>query len=149
MSEQKAPLTKRDRQLRSRVWLGVYLPMILGGLVALGLVVVVGVFGFRAENVGGDPASVAGDIAAILVIIQALIVLLVPLALSAALAYLFLRLVRGVHPLLKRGQDLAGQAAVKVEELMDSLAGAFIRVYAQSARWSAIKNYLRRSDVKE
>jgi hypothetical protein len=149
MSEQKAPLTKRDRQLRTRVWLGVYLPVILGGLVALGLVVVVGVFGFREENVGGDPASVAGDVAAILVIIQALIVLLVPLALAAALAYLSLRLVSGVHPLLKRGQDLTAQATAKVKALMNSLADAFIRVYAQGVRWQVIKNYLRRSDVTE
>jgi amino acid transporter len=149
MSEQKAPLTKRDRQLRRRVWLGVYLPVILGGLAALGLVVVVGVFGFREENVGGDPASVGGDVAAIIVIAQVLIIFLIPLALSAALAYLSLRLVRGIHPLLKRGQDLAAQAASKVEGLMDSLAGAFIRVYAQGARWQAIVNYLRRSDVKE
>jgi hypothetical protein len=149
MSEQKAPLTKRDRQLRARVWLGVYLPVILGALVALGLVVAVGVFGFRKENVGGDPASVAGDVAAIIVIIQALIVLLIPLALSAALAFLSVRLVGGVHPFLRRGQDLAARVVAGVERLMDSLAGAFIRVYAQSARWQVIRNYLRRSDVKE
>ena len=88
MSEPKTPLTDRDRQLRKRVWLGVYLPMILGGLVALGLVILVAVLGFREENVGGDPASVAGDVAAILVIAQVLLVLLLPLALLAALAYL-------------------------------------------------------------
>jgi hypothetical protein len=149
MSEQKAPLTKRDRQLRSRVWLGVYLPVMLSGLVCLGLVVVVGVFGLREENVGGDPASVAGDVAAILVIAQALLILLIPLALSAALAYLSFRLVSGVHPLLKRGQDLTMRAAAKVEQLMNSLVGAFVRIYAQGARWQAIKNNLRRSDVTE
>jgi hypothetical protein len=127
--------------------LGVYLPVVLGGLVALGLVVTVGVLGFRTENVGGDPASVAGDAAAIIVLLQALVILLVPLALAVALAYLSIRLVRGVHPFLKQGQDLTARMVVKVEELMSTLANAFIRVYAQGARWQAIKKYLRRSNV--
>jgi len=147
MSEFKSPLTDRDRQLRQRVWLGVYLPMVLGGLVVLGLVVVVAVFGFREQNVGGDPASVLGDVAAIIVILQVLIVLLLPLALSVALAYLSFRLVRAVHPLLKRGQELTEQVTVHVKRLMDSLAVASIRVDAQSARWQVVKRFLRRSNV--
>jgi hypothetical protein len=147
MSEPKTPLTDRDRQLRKRVWLGVYLPMILGGLVALGLVILVAVLGFREENVGGDPASVAGDVAAILVIAQVLLVLLLPLALLAALAYLSFRLIRGVHPLLKRGQELTERVLVQATRLTDSLAGALIRVDAQAARWQVVKRYLRRSNV--
>lgn len=147
MSEPKTPLTDRDRQLRKRVWLGVYLPVILGGLVALGLVILVAVLGFPEENVGGDPTSVAGDVAAILVIAQVLLVLLLPLALSAALAYLSFRLIRGVHPLLKRGQELTERVLLQTTRLTDSLAGPLIRVDAQAARWQVVKRYLRRSNV--
>jgi hypothetical protein len=147
MSENKTPLTKRDRQLRRRVWLGVYLPVVLGGLVALALVVLVAVFGFRTENLGDDPASVASDVAAILVILQALIILLVPLALSVALAYLAVRLNRWIHPLLKRGQDLTALASEKVIGLMDAPTDAVIRAASHGARWQAVKNYLRRSNV--
>jgi hypothetical protein len=147
MSELKAPLTNRDRQLRRRVWLGVYLPLILGGLAVLGLVIAVAVFGFREQNVGGDPASVLADVAAIIVIIQVLILLLLPLALSAALAYLSFRLVRAAHPLLKRGQELTERVTAQVKRLMDSLAAASIRVDAQSVRWQVVKRVLRRSNV--
>jgi hypothetical protein len=149
MSEEKKPLTERDRRLRRRVWLSVYLPMILGGLVVVGLVVVLAILGFREENLAAvdNPASVAGDVAAILVIAQALIILLFPLAIAAGLAYLSIRLVGGVHPLLKRGQDLSAKVALQVNKVMDKVINALIRVYSQGARWQTIKRYLRRSNV--
>jgi hypothetical protein len=149
MSEERKPLTERDRQLRRRVWLSVYLPMILGVLVVVGLVVVLAVLGFREENLAAvdNPASVAGDLAAILVIAQALIILLIPLAIAAGLAYLSIRLVGGVHPLLKRGQDFSAKVVLQVNKVMGKLVDTLVRVYSQGARWQTIKKYLRRSNV--
>lgn len=147
MTEEKAPLTEHDRGLRRRNWLMLYLPMLVGALLALALVVVIGILGFQPENVGGDPASVWGDAAAILVIIQALAVFIIPLALLVGLCALFFWLYTKIRPLLLQVRDLSAQAENKVDQATEALVTRMMKPSIASARLSALKQLLRRPHV--
>ena len=147
MTEEKAPLTEHDKGLRRRNWLMLYLPMIVGALLALALVVVIGILGFRQETVGGDPASVWGDAAAILVIIEALVVFVVPLVLLVGLCALFFWLYVKIRPLLLQGQDLSARAESKVDQATEALVTRMMKPSIASARLSALKQLLRRPHV--
>ena len=144
MTEKRANLTERDRELWRREWQRIYLPLIIGVVLALASVVAISILGFREMNLGGDPASVWGDTAAIIVILQAAVVSLIPLALLLALCALVIWLIIQVHPLLKRGQEITGQVRSKVDELADTLVAALIKPTLLSARVRAIKQLLRR-----
>ena len=147
MTEEKAPLTEHDRGLRRRNWLMLYLPMLVGALLAVALVIVIGILGFRQGNVGGDPASVWGDAAAILVSIEALIVFLIPLALLLGLCALFFWMYIKVRPLLLRGQDLTTQVENKVDQATEALVTRVMKPSIACARLSALKQLLRRIHV--
>jgi hypothetical protein len=147
MTEGTKTLTERDRQLRRREWLYLYLPMIVGALLVLALVAVIAIPGFGEANLGGDPASAWGDTGAVLVIAEALMIGMAPLILVVALCALFIWLMIKVQPLLKQGQDIAGLVQGKVDESADGLVARMVKPYRASARVCAFFDFFRRSNV--
>ena len=147
MTDEKKPLTERDRALRKRQWLVLYLPMILGLILVLALVIVIAVQGFREQNLGQDPASAWGDAAAIIVIIQAMLVSLIPLVLFVALCALFIWLYIKLRPVLQRGQEITEMVYEKTEETTGRLADTLTSPYSFGARVSAFFRFFRRSNV--
>ncbi len=145
MAESKIPLSERDRELRKREWLTIYLPVLLGAVAVVALIIVVAIPGFAPGNLGDDPASVAGDTAAIIVLLQALVLGLFPLAILIALCALFIWLYIKIHPILKRGQEITKQMNLKVDQVADSLVSKFYGPFSLGARLRLIKQVIRRS----
>ena len=145
MTENKMPTSERDRELRKREWLTIYLPVLLGAVAVVALILMVAIPGFAPINVGGGPASAGGDAAAIIVLFQALVLGLIPLIILIAFCALFIWLYIRIHPVLKRGQEITEQMYLKVDQVTDSLVSKFYKPFSLSARLSAIKQYIRRS----
>jgi NADH:ubiquinone oxidoreductase subunit 6 (subunit J) len=144
MSKKRIELTERDRELRRREWLMIYLPLFVGVVLALSLVITISILGLTEVNLGSDPASVWGDTAAIVVSLEVAVISLAFLAVLVLLCALVIWLIAKAHPLLKRGQEITGQVSQKVDELADTLVTAFIKPYSLSARMRAIGLLFRR-----
>ncbi len=144
MTTQETPLNQVDRELRRREWLRIYLPLLIGAALFLAAVVASGVLGFREANLGGDPASVWGDTAAIFVILQVAVISVIPLAVLIALCALVIWLMAQLHPILRRGQGVTEQISQRVDRVADTLVRAIIRLHFPGARLGAIREWLRR-----
>ena len=147
MTERRAPLSERDRALRKREWLRIYIPIGMGAALALALVIVVAALGFKQGNLGGDPASAWGDAAALIVILQVMMITIPFLVLFIALCVLMFKLINWSHPLLRQGQEIAATINEKVSGASDSMVAAAIKPSLSSARMSAVIRFLRRSNV--
>jgi hypothetical protein len=144
MTTKEIPLNQVDRELRRREWLRIYLPLLIGVVLFLAAVVALGILGFREANLGGDPASVWGDTAAIIVILQAAVIGVIPLAILIALCALIIWLIARLHPVLKRGQEITEQISSRVDRIADTLVTTVTRLHLPGARLCAIIQWLRR-----
>jgi hypothetical protein len=144
MTTQETPLNQVDRELRRREWLRIYLPLLIGAALFLAVAVASGVLGFREANLGGDPASVWGDTAAIFVILQVAVICVIPLAVLVALCALVIWLMARLHPVLRRGQEITEQISKRVDRVADTLVTAITRLHFPGARLGAIREWLRR-----
>jgi len=140
----ETPPNQMDTELRRREWLRIYLPLLFGVVLFLAVVVISGVLGFREANLGGDPASVLGDTAAILVILQVAAITVIPLAVLVALCALVMWLMARLHPVLRQGQEVSERIRKRVDRLSDTLVTTVIRLSSPGARLVAIKQWLRR-----
>jgi hypothetical protein len=140
----ETPLNRIDSELRRREWLRIYLPLLIGAVLFLTMVVASGVLGFREANLGGDPASVWGDTAAILIIFQVAAISVVPLVALVALCALVIWLMARLHPVLRQVQGITEQIDERVGRLADTLVTRVIRLHSPSARLGAIRQWLRR-----
>lgn len=147
MSNQASAHNRRDRELRRREWLMIYLPLTVGSLLALTLVVVIGIQGFRQGALGEDPASVWGDTAAIIVILEACLFGLILLIIVLAGCALVLWFIGKSQPLLKRGQDFTGVVSQKADALANRLVSSFIAACSLNARLRGLVGFRRRRDV--
>lgn len=147
MTENQKNRTERDRVLHRRDWLMIYLPLGVGLALFLTLVLTLSILGFQEANVGGDPASVWGDTAAIIVILEVAVISLFPLLVLVGLCALFFWLFIKVQPALRRGQEITRQVNEKVDQSADALVAGTIKPYLFCARLRALSGVLRRKDV--
>lgn len=147
MTTKDPPLNRFDSELRRREWLRIYLPLLVGTLLSLAAVVLSAVLSFKGANVGGDPASVWGDTAALLVIVQVLAIGVIPLVILIALSAVILWLIARLHPVLGQMQAISEQVRDKVAGFGDAAVAAVIKMQKPGARLRAIKQRLRRQDV--
>jgi hypothetical protein len=138
------PPTERDRQLKKRQWLALYLPIMVSVALGLTAVTLVAVLGLKAGNLGGDPASAWGDAAAVLVVLQVAMLGLVLLVLLVSLCALFFWLYGKTRPVLHGGQDFALVVSQRVEKPAGRLVGLLARPYSLGARVRTLTQWLRR-----
>ncbi len=147
MTTKDPPLNRFDSELRRREWLRIYIPLLVGTVLSLAIVVLSAVLGFKGANVGGDPASVWGDTAALLVIVQVLAIGVIPLVILIALSAAIVWLIARLHPVLGQMQAISEQVRDKVAGFGDAAVAAVIKMKKPGARLRAIKQRLRRQDV--
>lgn len=141
MTDDETTPNERDRELHRREWLRIYLPVLLGAVLATALIVVIAVIGFKPENLAADPASVWGDTAAIIVALQVGIVCLVVLALIGALCALFIWLIVKLDPLLRRGQEITEMVNSRVDLVANRVVDRLIKMNSLGARVRGIRQF--------
>ncbi len=134
MTNNETTPNNRDRELRRREWLRIYLPLLLGAVLATAGIVIIASIGFERENLAADPASVWGDAAAIIVAIQFGMISLVALVLIGALCALFIWLIIRLNPLLRRGQEITELANYRVDLVANRVVESLIKMNSLGAR---------------
>lgn len=148
MSDSDNLVPERERELGRRDWLMIYSPMAIGTVLALSLVIAIAVLGFQRGNLSGDPASVWGDAAAIIVLVEVTVMLVVVLALTVALCALFFWLYVNIHPPLRAGQELSGRIALQADSVASRLVEVFAKPSLIIARVRAVLDFIRRQNVR-
>lgn len=144
MTTTEPPKSQVDSELRRREWLRIYVPILVGAVLCLAAVVLSGIVGYGQANGRGNPVSVWGDTAALLVMVQVAAVCVIPLALLIALCAATVWLIARLHPPLQRGREITEQIHNRVDGLGDSVVSAVTRLHLPGARFSALKQWLRR-----
>lgn len=141
MTDNETTPNERDRELRRREWLRIYLPILLGVVLAAALIVVIASIGLERENLAADPASVWGDAAAIIVALQVGMICLVVLGLIGALCAVFIWLIIKLDPLLRRGQEITELANYRVDLIANRVVETLIKMNALGARVRGIRQF--------
>ncbi|NOR81991.1 MAG: hypothetical protein GQ526_00675 [Ardenticatenales bacterium] len=139
MTDNKTTPNERDRELRRREWLRIYLPVLLGAVLATAMIVVIASIGLKGENLATDPASVWGDAAAIIVALQVGVICLVVLVLIGALCALLIWLIVKLDPLLRRGQEITERVNYRVDLVANRVVERLIKMNSLGARVRGIR----------
>ena len=125
------PITQHT--FRRSVWLQIYLPLILGGLLlaaALGGVVVAA---------GGGGFSAWADVSLIFLLLPALLLGLIAGAAVGALAYGVWWLVRESPPYFRLAQDVGQRVARQTRKIADRVVEPMLRAQAAQAQAKAAR----------
>lgn len=141
MTDNETTPNERDRELRRREWLRIYLPVLLGAVLATALIAVIASIGLKRENLAADPASVWGDAAAIIVAVQVGVICLVVLGLTGALCALLIWLIIKLDPPLRRGQEITELVNYRVDQIANRVVERFIKMNSLGARVRGIRQF--------
>jgi hypothetical protein len=111
-------------------------PLVLAGVVVVGLMAWLIVTTVLNFSVGAAAASVWGDVSLVFLTLPTMVCGLTAFALVAGLVYVMQIVLREVPFLFKRVQDTVALVAYRVSSVAERVAGVFITA---DARWAGVK----------
>jgi hypothetical protein len=114
-----------EARFRRESWWQIVFPVVLVGVISLGVVVFLGILAFSGN---GGEASVVADFTLILLILLSLVGVVILLALVIALAYGITLLVRGIPPYTFVAHQSVDKVYKTTNDISNKIAGVIISI---------------------